>query len=199
MDYYKIGKASDLEGKDRSLYRFLEIIPGFLSWATFIILIIVSYLKPIWATYFIIAFDVYWLLLVMYLSIHLLSAYGKMKKTIKIDWKEKLCRLPLNLQDNPNLANDCLAKQGIKPDDIYQVIFLPTLNETVEVLRPTFQALLDDGFPAKNMIVVLGLEEREGPTAPAKGEIIKAPQKLNRFFNYHSPRRHQWRVERQRR
>ncbi|MBU4347401.1 hypothetical protein KKF23_02485, partial [Patescibacteria group bacterium] len=64
MDYLKIGKATDLEGKDRKLYRAFEILPGSLSWATLLILLVMSYFKPVWVAYFIIAFDVYWLLLV---------------------------------------------------------------------------------------------------------------------------------------
>ena len=43
MDYLKIGKATQLEGKDRKLYRFLEIFPGLLSWGTLLLLIIFSY------------------------------------------------------------------------------------------------------------------------------------------------------------
>ncbi len=31
-EYFKIGKATELSGRDRRLYRVLEILPGFLSW-----------------------------------------------------------------------------------------------------------------------------------------------------------------------
>ena len=79
-DYLKISKATDLEGRDRKLYRVFEIIPGVLSWGTLLILLSLSYFQPIWVAYFIIAFDVYWLLLVIYLGIHLLSAYNKLKQ-----------------------------------------------------------------------------------------------------------------------
>ena len=89
MDYFKIGKASELSGGDRKLYRALEIFPGFLSWATLIVLIGLSYLEPVWVAYFIIAFDVYWLLLVFYLGIHLLVSYRKLKQNEKVDWEGK--------------------------------------------------------------------------------------------------------------
>ncbi|MCG2690779.1 hypothetical protein L6249_01770 [Candidatus Parcubacteria bacterium] len=96
MDYLKIGKATDLEGKDRKLYRAFEILPGSLSWATLLILLVMSYFKPVWVAYFIIAFDVYWLLLVVYLGLHLLSAYRKLRQNIKINWEEKCKALALN-------------------------------------------------------------------------------------------------------
>ena len=97
MDYLKIGKATDLEGRDRFLYRLLEIFPGFLSWSTLLGLLVLSYFKPIWVAYFMIAFDVYWLLLVIYLGVHLFAAYFKMKDNVKINW-EKKCR-SLDWQD----------------------------------------------------------------------------------------------------
>ena len=43
VDYLKIGRATDLTGWERRLYRLLEIIPGLLSWVTLLTLIILSY------------------------------------------------------------------------------------------------------------------------------------------------------------
>jgi hypothetical protein len=42
MNYLKVGKATELSGNDRRLYRFFEILPGFLSWGTLILLIILT-------------------------------------------------------------------------------------------------------------------------------------------------------------
>ena len=89
IEYLKIGSSRDLKGGDYRLYRFLEILPGFLSWSTLLVLIVFSYFKPVMVAYIIIAFDVYWLLLVVFLGIHLISAYTKYKKNTKIDWFKK--------------------------------------------------------------------------------------------------------------
>ncbi|MDP2709060.1 MAG: glycosyltransferase family 2 protein [bacterium] len=154
MDYLKISKAADLaDERDRKLYRVLEIFPGFLSWFTLIALLFFSWLKPVWVAYFIIAFDVYWLLLVVYLGIHLLAAYVSMKKNLKIDWKKKCENLPW-------------------PEIVHLVIF-PTYNESLEVIRPSFEALIKDGYPAEKMIVVLAVEEREGEPAKEKARAIE--------------------------
>ncbi len=153
MDYLKIGKATELSGKDRKLYRLLEIFPGFLSWATLLILISLSYFKPVWVAYFLIAFDVYWLLLVFYLGIHLIASYYQMKRNMKIDW-EKECK-KLDWQDYLHL------------------VILPTYKEGLEILRPSFESLVRDGYPTEKMIVVLAVEERGGPDALARAEIIK--------------------------
>ena len=95
MNYLKISKATDLtDKKDRRLYRVLEIFPGLLSWLTLIFLLIFSRVEPVWVAYFIIAFDVYWLLLVVYLGINLFAAYLSMKKNLKVDWRAKCENLP---------------------------------------------------------------------------------------------------------
>ncbi len=168
MDYLKIGKATELNGNDRKLYRILEIFPGFLSWATLFILFVFSYFKPVWVAYFIIAFDVYWLLLVFYLGIHLVASYRKMRQNIKIDWEEK-CKilLPRALEKGEKGGD----KIGWK--DIYHLIIMPTHKEGLEVIRPTFEALAGNGYPSDKMMVVLTVEERAGPEQEARAKIIK--------------------------
>lgn len=160
MNYLKIGKATDLTGTDRKIYRLLEILPGFLSWSTLIILITMSYFYPVWVAYFLLAFDVYWLLLVLYLGIHLVASYRKMIDNTSINWNEKLKTLKIS-PDRPSL------------DDIYHIIILPTYNEDLEILRTCFKSLINDGYSTEKMIVVLAIEERAGSEAVERAEAIK--------------------------
>jgi cellulose synthase/poly-beta-1,6-N-acetylglucosamine synthase-like glycosyltransferase len=156
MDYLKISKATDLQNKGRKLYRTFEIIPGFLSWATLIVLIVLSYFKPVWVAYFIIAFDVYWLLLVFYLGIHLLVSYKRLKENKKIDWEEKCV----------NLDQSKVTTEKIKGwNEVAHLIILPTYNESLEVIRTSFEGLVNDGYPTERMIIVLATEERGGNKA----------------------------------
>jgi hypothetical protein len=171
MDYLKVGKAGELTGGDRIFYRLLEIFPGAFSWVTLISLIILSYFRPVWVAYFIIAFDVYWLLLVLYLGIMLLVSYFKMQKARVLDWKEKCAKLDAG--EVKDLPENCLAKKGWKTDDVIHLIIDPTALETVEVLRPSLESIVKDGIPTKNIIFVLAIEAREGPNGPAKAEILK--------------------------
>lgn len=171
MDYLKVGKATELEGRDRKIYRACEIVPGFLSWATLLVLIIFSYFKPLWVAFFVIVFDVYWLLLVFYMGIYLFVAYRKLKQNIKIDWKQKCYELEEH--PSPDQASDSLAAQGWTWHDFYHLIVLPTYNETLDVIRPTFQSLVDDNYPSDKMIVVLAIEERAGQEARDRAETIR--------------------------
>ncbi len=167
MNYLKIGQAADLTGRDKRLYRSLEILPGFLALATLIVLIILSYLKPFWVAYFIIAFDVYWLLLVIFLGIHLLASYFKMKNNLATDWRQK-CQ--------------GLLSQGKDWRQIYQLIIFPTYDESLEVIRPSFASLLADGYPTDKMIVVLAVEQSGGAEALARAKTIE--QEFGQVFGH---------------
>ena len=186
MNYLKISKARDLSGRDRKLYRALEILPGFLSWFTLIFLIVFSYFKPVLVAYFIIVFDVYWLLRVVYLGIHLIVAYREMKRNMKIDWQKK-CEdlIPRRCQGFGGQANPS-PSQGegsIGWQNIIHLIILPTYNEGVEIIQTCFQALVNDGYPTDKMIAVLAIEERAGPAAQERAKQIK--QKFgNQFMNF---------------
>lgn len=170
VDYYKIGQASDLSGRDKRIYRALEIFPGFLSWATLLALISLSYFKPIFVAYFLIAFDVYWLLLVLYLGIHLISAYKKFNKNVKIDWLKKVQDLDASEQADFPAS---LHEQGMKSSDLVHLLIIPISYEGLDILRPTFDAIVNDGFPSKQMIVVYGAEGRAGEEGLERARIIE--------------------------
>ncbi len=164
MDYLKVSKATDLQGRDRKLYRALEILPGTLSWGTLIGLTILSYFYPVGVAFFIIAFDVYWLLLVTFLGIHLIVSYRKMQRYMKVNWRDRCLKLKKEKIKNPYVKNW---------EDVIHLIIFPTYQEGLEVIRPSIQALIDDGYPTEKMIVVLATEERAGPEAQERARIIK--------------------------
>ena len=84
MDYLKIGKATEIENKkDRLIYRSFEVLPGFLSWLSIAVLVFLSFAKPFWVAVFIIAFDIYWLIRIIYFYSHLAAAFTVMKKVKK--------------------------------------------------------------------------------------------------------------------
>ncbi len=172
QDYLKIGRATELSGRDYRFYRLLEMLPGFLSLATLFILLILSYLKPVWIAYFIIAFDVYWLLLVVYMAIFLINAYRNLKRGLKTDWRVK-CEALKTYHFDDEVALDALCRQGLVWDDLWQIIIMPTAFEDEGIIRTSLQALLNDGFPREKMIVAVAFEERAGAAAHERAEKIE--------------------------
>ncbi|MEA1962708.1 MAG: glycosyltransferase family 2 protein [Patescibacteria group bacterium] len=173
MDYLKIGKAAELRGKDYKLYRVLEILPGFLSWSTLLLLLIFSYFYPVAVAFFIIAFDVYWLLLVFYLGIHLLSSYQKTQKNIKIDWRNKLYSLDKQILKRIDFASGKDIEIKVKWDDIIHLIIFPIACESFEVISQSVKAITKIGYLKKNMILILTVEERGGPELKENAEAAK--------------------------
>ena len=162
--YLKIGKATDVKGwKERIIYRAFEIFPGVLVWLTLIGMFVCSWLAPVYAAFFIIAFCVYWLLRTLYFSTCLIFAYKQLYKNLNIDWQEKLNKLSFF---NPEFKVDHWR-------DIYHLIVFPMYKEDIRIARESFQALKDCHYPKDKMIVVLAIEERAGEQAKATAQEIK--------------------------
>ena len=152
--YLHIGRATDLsDNKDRRLFRALEIMPGFLAWFSLFLVVVLSFFMPTFMAIFIIAFDVYWLIKTVYLSLHLRVSYGKLKQNLKINWLDKLNKL--------ETADYKL--QGLKSwQDVYHLIFLPFYKEDYSIIASTVEGLLKTNYPKSKMIVVVCWEERGG-------------------------------------
>jgi cellulose synthase/poly-beta-1,6-N-acetylglucosamine synthase-like glycosyltransferase len=162
-NYLEISKASDLENKrERCLYRFFEILPGLLSWLTLFLAIFLSYFSPILIAIFIILFDIYWLLRVVYFSFHQVASYFEMKKNLRENWLEK-------------------AKKLEDFNQIYHLIVLPFYKEGEEIIESSLFALLDCHYPKEKMIVVLATEERAGNRAKEIAEKMKRKFEKNFF------------------
>ncbi len=180
MNYLKVGKATDLTGKDKILYRIFEIVPGFLSWVTLLGLIILSYFQPVWVAFFIIAFDVYWLLLVIYLAIYLVVAYRKLNWSKKQPW-EKYCReleLDSKIIGEEHLTKSLdtaryLYKEKVKWEDLSHLVVLPSYDEGVNIIRTCLQAIADDRYSNDKISVILALEERAGEESKKRAPIIQ--------------------------
>ncbi|MCP6719421.1 MAG: glycosyltransferase family 2 protein [Patescibacteria group bacterium] len=143
-NYISVSRAEDFENpKEKLLYRFLEIFPGFLSWGTLISAFLLSWLAPAVVAIFIIIFSLYWLLKISYFSFHQVSSFKRMRKNLKINWLEKL-----------NRFNNW--------KEIHHLIILPMYREEKEIVESSCQALIDTKYPKDKMIVVLAVEERAG-------------------------------------
>lgn len=124
---------------DARLYRFMEMIPGMLSWFTLIGCFVFSFFYPVYVAIFIIIFDVYWLFRVVYLAVYLVRSFRKIKSVQKQDWLKEAQKIP-------------------DWERMYHLIVIPTYKEGIEIIRPTFQALVDSNYPSDRMMVVLATE-----------------------------------------
>lgn len=61
----------------------------------------------------------------------------------------------------------------LPPEEVYQLVIVATYTEELEVLRPSFQALVDSRFPKERMIVVLATEGRDRDRARANAAVLR--------------------------
>lgn len=126
------------------IQRILEVIPGLLVWATFILAFGLSFVKPVWVMYFIIIFDLYWLFRVIYFVIFLIVAWREYRRSLRRDWYADLIA-------SHRQWRDC-----------YHLVLLPMYREPYEIVAATLNALLACRYPNDRFIVVLAGERRAG-------------------------------------
>src|SRR3989338_8453897 len=118
-------------------YRLYEILPGLSIWLTLIAGVVLSFTKPLWMIYFILVFDVYWVLRVIYFSFYLFLSWRRFRKAILVNWFENLIKeFPL-WEKRKN------------------VIFLPLYNEGADVLESTLASFLKSTYPADKIYLVV--------------------------------------------
>jgi len=145
----EITKAFQIENlKERVVFRFFEMVPGLLAWLTLFLAFFLSKIAPVGVAFFIIVFDLFWLLRIIYLSFYQVISFKKLQQNLKIDWFRKL--------------------QDEYPDswqNIYHLITPPTYNEGAEIIAASCEALINCNYSKDKMIVVLAIEERGGEKA----------------------------------
>lgn len=122
--------------------RLLEIIPGLLVWVTLFVSLLLSFVRPLWMIYFIILFDLYWLLRILYFTPFTLVSWWRYRQALKRRWQQEAEKLP-----------------GY--DETFHLVFLPTYKEEYPVIRETLRSLARTQYPASRMMVVLAGEARD--------------------------------------
>ncbi|MBI2639499.1 MAG: glycosyltransferase family 2 protein [Candidatus Sungbacteria bacterium] len=162
--YLKAVGAADIKSQgDRLLYRFFEVLPGGVAWFTIAGIFVFSWLLPVFTSFFIIAFDLYWLFKTVFLSIHLRAGYREMRRRMKINWREKLD----GITEYP-------SELGVRSwRDIRHLVILPFYKESYVVVSEAVEAIRNSDYPHENLWVVLAAEERAGDEARVVAENIE--------------------------
>ena len=166
--YLHIGRASDLTGSDRVLYRFFEMLPGLLSIGTLFLFVTLSFVKPVWAAYLTIIFSVYWLFKTTYLSIHLRHNFKRLRHNLRVDWSERL--------------------KDLRHEHIIHLVMFPFYMEGYEVVYGKI-VTRDEGFVLRNLrklYYYLIDSFSEVPIPQGAGEFrITSRRVLDALLSYH--------------
>lgn len=172
-----------LPSERKFVYRFFEFLPGFLSYLTIALPVILSFISPLLAAYAITLYLMIWFIRSMVMSARTLQAYRLMKVHAKLDWQRLIddYKNPVEALASPswgaskyiwharNLQTyiDAHPKDPLTQDKLYHAIVMPFHREGRDILQPSVEAIAKANYNMKRVIIVLTAEERGGPE-PAK-------------------------------
>lgn len=131
---------------DTVFERFLEILPGALTWIALTSPIWLSFTLPFAVAYLIIIADIYWLFNSVKISVLVYLGYKRMKEAAGKDWLSKLNK------DFPTIW-----------EKYNHLIILPTYKEGLEVLAPAFDAIANSTYPKEKIFLAVGFEAWDDP------------------------------------
>ncbi len=179
--------------RDHKYWRIIEMIPGALTWAAFLSVIIGSLFNPYITANIIIIYTLIWVFRAYFFTYYLAQSYQYSRRAQKTDWKglieliekpKKLEKLvteqkyehdPLVFKLKRQPLEPYLLKrinkmqedgEYLKPSDVMHCISLPSWKEPHEVIRASVQSYVECDFDVKNKVILqLALEERDKENA----------------------------------
>ena len=168
------------QGKRRPLYRFLEILPGAISYGAIILLFILSWLNPVLGAIYLFTLISATLVKAIGVAYRTVQGYNVIKRAERVDWRQRLQDLETPHEAYERLMNNnsnsyhfdehlnnlkmCAAMEHDypRPSKIYHAVIMTAYNEGIEILEPSIAAVAKNTFPNDPIIFCLAYEERGG-------------------------------------
>ncbi len=170
------------QGKRTKLYRFLEILPGAISYGAIILLFVLSLVNPVLGAIYLFIIIASTLVKAIGVAYRTIQGYEVIKRANRVDWRKRLEDLENPHDSYERLSNKTnksyhysehvenlkimatVASDYPKPSSIYHAVIMTAYNEGPEVLGPSIEAVINNTFPSNHIIFVLAYEERGGET-----------------------------------
>ncbi|MBQ3296503.1 glycosyltransferase family 2 protein [Candidatus Saccharibacteria bacterium] len=179
-------------GKRTLKYRFFEILPGLISYLAIILLFVLSVIDPVLGAIYLFIVIASTLVKAVSVAYRTVQGYSVIKRAEKVDWRARLEDL-----SDPHAAYERLRDDNLKgyhfdehienlklmaampheypkPDKTLHVVIMTAYNESIEVLRPSIQAVKDSTFPKDRIIMALAYEERGGEEMKKTAKTLRA-------------------------
>jgi cellulose synthase/poly-beta-1,6-N-acetylglucosamine synthase-like glycosyltransferase len=195
-----------LRGRDLVLQRIFSILPGLVSWSVLIGMTTLALGRPLLAAALVIAFNLYWLMRLLFMTIFLVLSYLRLSLEQHTDWMARihgLKQLPafaaaarsqarpetlrgrlarwLHLRDLGALLREGHAFPA--PDAIVHLVVIPVMKELPEIVEPGLVSLASQTFPSSRILVVLAVEERAS-LAVKTGMRVLQRRYRHRFLDF---------------
>ena len=188
-------------GKRRPLYRFFEMVPALLSYSAIIILFVLSIIEPLYAAIYLMLIIITTLVKAIGIAYHTFRGHRRLMSAQRVNWSKRLNDLEETLSgikvsrhmnssfgqaehiDNVEIlsANPELYP---RPSSLYNAIIIATYKESLEVLEPTVQSVLDTTYDNEHIILTIAYEERGGDDIETTVTMLKKKYG-NKFKAFH--------------
>lgn len=169
------------QGKRTKLYRFLEILPGLISYGAIVLLFLLSWLDPVLGAVYLFIIIASTLVKAVGVAYRTIQGYEVIKRAERVNWRRRVEDLEHpheayeRLRDDNNKSYHFaehlailkhMATMGHQsypdPSKTKHVVIMTAYNESEEVLAPSIEAVINSTFPKDRIIFVLAYEERGG-------------------------------------
>jgi hypothetical protein len=165
-------------------YRLFEIMPGFLTYLILLLPVVLAYFSPKAAAYFIVAYLLLWFVRAIGIDLRSIQGWKALNQHKKLPWDElnkdletltvHTPRPPKWHARNLKRVEEHIGAKRMKPSEVYHAVIIAFYNESIDVVEPTVQSVLDAEFDHKKIILILAYEERGGPdTEGLANKLIK--------------------------
>lgn len=174
-------------------YRFWEMVPAILSYSMLLLMVILSFLNPLWASIYLLAMILTLLVRALGIAVASIRGHMQMRRADRINWSRRLSELEepgtsLEQYEHKGGRHDVVHTENLrlmaadssqypKPSELTQLIIVAAYNEAYEVIAPTMESLADTQYNSKQMIIAFAYEERGG-----KG-IAETAKRLEKEFS----------------
>lgn len=188
-------------GKRSKLYRFLEMLPGLISYSAIILLFVLSLLDPVIGSIYLFIIIASTLVKAIGVAYRTVQGYEVIKRAGRVDWRKRVEDLA-----NPHEAYERLHDEERKsyhfdehvenlkmmatmnteypaPDKVYHAVIMTAYDEGLEVLEPSVEAVLKSTFPKERIIFALAYEERGGEEMEKTARALEKKYK-NVFYKF---------------
>ena len=179
------------QGKRKLSYRLLEILPFFLSVLLVALLFIFSLIHPVLGSIYLLLMTAATLVKAFGVAYRTIQGYNTVTKAERVDWHKRVAELANAHEMYERYKGEASDEYGFRehiynlkamaaepkdypaPTKIYHAVLVMAYNEGIDILAPSIQAVADNTFDAKKVILVLGYEERGGEKMEETAKALK--------------------------
>ena len=188
------------QGKRTPLYRFLEILPGAISYGAIILLFVLSIVNPVLGAIYLFALIASTLVKAIGVAYRTIQGYEVIKRAGRVDWRKRMEDLEHpheayeRLRDDDNKSYHfeehlenlkmmaAMESEYPKPSKIYHAVIMTAYDEGEEVLGPSIEAVKNNTFPNDHIIFTLAYEARGGEAMEQTAKALA--QKYKGIFKH---------------